>query len=145
MKVQFLKSIMVLTLVLALPFGLAAQEKTKTDAKKAEMKKVFVSLGTDQGLRTGMALNFSRMSLKNGSPTTLWLNAEGVKLADANAADSEQRMMLKEFISKGGKVYVCPVSSAKLGVTKLIDGAEFSKFEIVYEQIKDPNVIYLSW
>lgn len=117
--------------------GLQAQEKSG--------KTLLISLASDQGLRTGMALNFGRMSLKKGTPVVLWMNAEAVKLASKDSPESETKKMLLEFISMGGKVYVCPMSSQKMGITKLIDGAEFAKFEVISPLLHDPNVTYLSW
>lgn len=104
-----------------------------------------VNLTSDKGMMPMMAIRFAGVSLSRGNQTVLWLNSEGVRIANAKAKPTEVTQMLKEFISKGGKVYVCPVCAEKLGVKQLIEGAEFARPDIIFGLLSQDRVRILSW
>ncbi|MCS6875600.1 MAG: DsrE family protein [Aquificaceae bacterium] len=105
-----------------------------------------VNLTTDKGMSPMMAVRFATVSLGRGNQTVVWLNSEAVKIADAKAKKpTEATKMLKDFISKGGKVYVCPHCAQKLGIKELIEGAEFGKPDIIFGALSQDRVRIVSW
>lgn len=103
---------------------------------------VVVNLTKDKGQGVEMAFNFLNVSLQRGNESILWLNADGVKLAAAGSKTSEK---IKEVVSKGGKVYVCPICAKKAGITKLTGGAEFANPDIVFSLLSKDRVRLISW
>ena len=106
---------------------------------------VVVNLTRDKAPSAVMAIRFAILSLERGNPTVIWLNSEGVRLADAKAKSSEASKMLQEFISKGGKVYVCPRCANMLGVKELVKCAEFGKPDMVFGRLSEERVRIISW
>lgn len=106
---------------------------------------VVVNLTRDKAPSAVMAIRFATVSLERGNPTVVWLNSEGVRLADAKAKPSQASKMLQEFISKGGKVYVCPHCANALGVKELVKGAEFGKPDVVFGLLSEERVRVISW
>ncbi len=106
---------------------------------------VVVNLTRDKAPSAVMAIRFAILSLERGNPTVIWLNSEGVRLADAKAKSSEASKALQEFISKGGKVYVCPRCANMFGVKELVKGAEFGKPDMVFRLLSEERVRIISW
>ncbi|RME10777.1 MAG: hypothetical protein D6804_04020, partial [Aquificota bacterium] len=107
--------------------------------------KVVVNLTRDKAPSALMAIRFATISLQRGNETVLWLNSEGVRLADAKAKHAQTGKMLRDFISKGGKVYVCPHCAQMLGVRELIEGAEFGKPDTIFGLLSEDRVRVISW
>lgn len=103
---------------------------------------VVVNLTKDKGQAVDMSFNFVSVSLARGNETVLWLNSDGVKIARAGSRYTNN---LKEFISKGGKVYVCPVCAKKAGITKLVEGVEFAKPDEIFSLLSGDRVRVISW
>lgn len=103
---------------------------------------VVVNLTKDKGSAVDMSFNFLNVSLSRGNETVLWLNSDAVKIAKQGSKFSKN---LKDFISKGGKVYVCPVCAKKAGVEKLVDGAEFAKPDEIFSLLSKDRVRVISW
>ncbi|MCS7171152.1 MAG: DsrE family protein [Aquificaceae bacterium] len=106
---------------------------------------LMVNLTVDKGMSPNMALRFALISLGRGNETILWLNSEAVKLADSKSKPTEANKMLKEFISKGGKVYVCPHCAKVLGVKKLVEGAQLGNPDTVFGILSKERVRVVSW
>lgn len=106
---------------------------------------VMVNLTEPKGLKPNMALRFANISLQRGNKTIVWLNSEAVRLADAKAKETPAVKTLKEFLQKGGKVYVCPHCAKVLGVEKLIEGAEFGDPDKVFGTLSEERVRVISW
>ncbi len=106
---------------------------------------VMVNLTDDKGLKPTMALKFALVSLQRGNKTVVWLNSEAVRLADAKVKETKGVKALKEFISAGGKVYVCPHCAKVLGVEKLIEGAELGSPDKVFGVLSEERVRVISW
>lgn len=107
--------------------------------------KVVVNLTTEKAPSAVMAIRFATISLQRGNETVLWLNSEGVRLADAKAKPTQAGKILRDFISKGGKVYVCPHCAQMLGVKELINGAEFGKPDTIFGLLSEDRVRVISW
>lgn len=103
---------------------------------------VLVNLTKDKGSEVEMSFNFINVSVARGNETILWLNSDGVKIAKAGSKHTNH---IKEFISKGGKVYVCPVCAKKAGVDKLVEGAEFAKPDIIFSLLSKDRTRVISW
>lgn len=83
---------------------------------------LFVNLTSDAPDRAAMALTFAqRVREARGVPVTVFLNVEGVRLADIRqpspvAADGRDvRLMLQGLIEAGGQVIICPMCMANVG------------------------------
>ncbi|MEH6457345.1 MAG: DsrE family protein [Cocleimonas sp.] len=107
-------------------------------------EKLFVNITTDNTDRVAMAIGFStKIRMEKNIPVTIFLNVEGVKIADKNNLSHEKLMctslnghkhsscsslsgqkqvsdesfkeMLAGFMRAGGKVIVCPQCMKKVG------------------------------
>lgn len=107
--------------------------------------KVVVNLTKDKAPSAVMAIRFATVSLQRGNETIIWLNSEGVRLADAKAKPAQAGKMLEEFISRGGKVYVCPHCAQMLGVKELVKGAEYGKPDTIFGILSEERVRLISW
>ncbi|MCX7738921.1 MAG: DsrE family protein [Hydrogenothermaceae bacterium] len=103
---------------------------------------ILINLTKDKGQTVDMAFSFLEVSLQRGNETVIWLNSDGVKIASQG---SKEAAKIKEFISKGGKVYVCPVCAKKAGVTKLVEGAEFANPDIIFTLLSKDKTRVVSW
>lgn len=106
---------------------------------------IMVHLTKDKGMDAEMATRFANISIDRGYRTVIWLTSDGVKLADVKAKETPEVKALKDLVSKGGKVYVCPHCSKVLGVKEIIKGTEFSTPEITFGSLEDSNVKVISW
>ena len=117
-------------------------------ASAAGAAPLFVNLSTDDNHKANMAIALSKEMLKHGHPVTIYLNSQAVQIADKNNPRyAMQQQKLGEFISKGGKVLVCPVCVQFLHCDKgtCIPGAEFSTAPAVEKALFKPNTKTLSW
>ncbi|MEZ0360846.1 MAG: DsrE family protein [Hydrogenobacter sp.] len=133
------------TLLLFLPHTLKAHEESSHNQSHQKEVVIVVNLTHGRGISTEMALNFANISLGKGYETVVWINSEGVKLADAKAKEVQAVKMLKEFLSKGGKVYVCPICAKKLGVRELIKGAQWANPDIIFSLISQDRARVISF
>lgn len=83
---------------------------------------LFINLSSDEINRAAMAVNLANKVLKEKQiPVTIWLNVEGVRLADINIPQSTYvngktvREMLQAFMKDGGKVIICPMCMKNVG------------------------------
>lgn len=83
---------------------------------------LFINLSSDELNRAAMAVNLAYKVLKEKQiPVTIWLNVEGVRLADINIPQSTYvngktvREMLQAFMKEGGKVIICPMCMKNVG------------------------------
>jgi predicted peroxiredoxin len=93
---------------------------------------LFVNLTSDEMNRAAMAISLAtRVRAEADVPVTLFLNVEGVNLADASrpqhvhASGQTIHAMLETFMAAGGKVVVCPMCLEHVGgmtADDLIDG-----------------------
>lgn len=140
-----LVALILTTILLFLPHTLKAHEESSYNQSHQEEVVIVVNLAHDRGISTEMALNFANISLGRGYETVVWLNSDGVRLADAKAKEIQAVKMLKEFLAKGGKVYVCPVCAKKLGVKELIKGAQWANPDIIFSLISQDKVKVISF
>ena len=97
-------------------------------------QRLFVNLSSDDMNRAAMAIGFStKVRQHKKIPVTLFLNVEGVRLADKNipphrhANGKTLHEMLAGFMKAGGRVIVCPMCMKHVGgmtQADLIDGVE---------------------
>lgn len=145
-----LLSIISLIVFTVLTSDLLAQQHQSEGSKMVKQTNVspvviMVHLTKDKGMDAEMATRFANISLDRGYKTVIWLTSDGVRLADVNAKETQEVRAIKDFISKGGKVYVCPHCSRVLGIKEIIKGTEFSTPEIVFGLLEDSNVKVISW
>ncbi|MCS6999138.1 MAG: DsrE family protein [Aquificaceae bacterium] len=144
------------SLVLGLMFVSAMFAVGYASPKKGEKKdkdvvhfkdniSVLINITTDKGQNPMMALNFAMTSLKRGNETIVWLNSEGVKLADAKARPTPAIEQLKEFIKQGGLVFVCPRCAEQFKVKELVQGAEFASPGLIFGILSEDRVRILNW
>lgn len=98
-----------------------------------EGKSLFVNLTSDEINRAAMAIKLgTRVRNEQKIPVTIFLNVEGVRIADKSIPSPKHvsgktlREMLSGFIASGGKVIVCPMCMKNVGgmeKTDLISGA----------------------
>ncbi len=117
---------------------------------KEEQRLIIINLTHDKGPQAVMGTRFANVALSRGHQVVLWLNSYGVKLADAKAtkldpSQKQARENIKELISKGGKVYVCPQCAQMFGVKDLIQGAEFAKPDTIFPLLADEKARVISW
>ncbi|ADO44491.1 hypothetical protein Hydth_0081 [Hydrogenobacter thermophilus TK-6] len=138
---------LILTNLLAvLVLTIYAQEAhDKTHQAQKEGAILVVNLTHDRGISAEMALTFANISLGRGYETVVWLNSEGVRLADAKAKETQAIKLLREFLSKGGKVYVCPVCAQKLKVEKIASGTQWANPDIIFPLITQEKTKIVSW
>lgn len=98
-----------------------------------EKPSLFVNLTSDDPWTAGMAVGFATKNLEAGHPVTVFLNVRGVHLAvksipqHVNGVTGKTvQTMLRGFMSKGGKVIVCPMCLRQSGFAAddLIDNAK---------------------
>jgi sulfur relay (sulfurtransferase) complex TusBCD TusD component (DsrE family) len=112
--------------------------------------KLFINLTTDEARRAAMAIGFAtRVREDKKIPVTIFLNVEGVRLADKNIAHcGASQDMLKEFIRDGGRVIICPMCMQAVGgmdKDDLISGVELGSPEVTWPALFDDNVTVLSY
>ncbi|MFN3814077.1 MAG: DsrE family protein [Aquificaceae bacterium] len=149
MRVRSLFLTAISGLLLAMPIASWSQHHHDHDHEHMQEAQdniqLVVNLTKDKAPSAVMAMRFASISLGRGNPTVIWLNSEGVRLADAKAKPTEAKKMLEEFIAKGGKVYVCPHCAKMFGVKELIKGAEFGNPDIIFGLLSEDRVRIISW
>ena len=109
-----------------------------------------INVTTSDNIDAPMALMFATKGLEKGLKMTVWLNAEGVRLAvkgfnpPSNARDGKNtHEMLANFIKKGGKVLVCPMCLKAQGYDKddLVSGVILSDADITFEAILNSDKV----
>ena len=145
-------------------FTLASQGIQYVDAAQAQSgmrsaeelnNGLFVSLSTDDIDRAAMAINFAtNVRKETGRPATIFLNVEGVRLADTNipsnihVSGKAVPEMLQSFMDAGGVVLVCPMCMKNVGgmvEDDIIAGAIVSSPEVVWAALFADNVTVLSY
>lgn len=117
--------------------------------------KLFVNLSTDQIDKAAMAINFSTNILTEKKiPVTIFLNVEGVRIADKNipehkhATGQSLKEMLNGFMDAGGQVLVCPMCMKNVGgmdQLELIDGVVVGGPDITWPALFAEGTTVLSY
>lgn len=119
-----------------------------------ETPSLFVNLTSNDPWRAGMAINFAQNSLNKDHEVVIYLNIQGVNLASAkipqpiNSHNGQNlQEMLKDFISQGGRVIICPSCMKLAGVTQedLIEGVEMSSPDVIETTLYRDQVRVMSW
>lgn len=118
-------------------------------------KSLFVNLSSDDINRATMAIGFSTRVLKEKKiPVTIFLNVEGVRIADKNipghthATGKSTKEMLAAFIEAGGKVIVCPMCMKNVGglqKDEIIDGAVIGGSDVTWPALFADGTTVLSY
>lgn len=118
-------------------------------------QKLFVNLTSDELNRAAMAITFgTRVLTQKKIPVTLFLNVDGVRIADKNIPGNKQvggkslQVMLAEFMQAGGHVIVCPMCMANvggLGKDDLIPGVEVGGPDITWPLLFAEGTTVLSY
>ena len=95
-----------------------------------------------------MALKIGHMLSKSGESVTLFLDLEGVRLADKNqpqdlawGSGDSIMSLYNQYISSGGKVLVCPHCAKAAGVSDIRDGAEIANSDSLLKVMVDADKI----
>lgn len=116
----------------------------------ADQDKLFVNLTTDEARRAAMAIGFAtKVRQEKKIPVTIFLNVEGVRLADKNIAHcGASQELLKEFMRDGGRVIICPMCMQSVGgmdKDDVISGVEIGGPEVTWPALFDDDVKVLSY
>jgi predicted peroxiredoxin len=116
---------------------------------------LFVNLTSDNLDRAAMAINFStRVRQQKNIPVTLFLNVEGVRIADKRIPEKKHangkslKQMLDAFMQAGGKVIVCPMCMKNVGgMTKadLVSGAVVGASDVTWPALFADDTTVLSY
>ncbi len=133
----------------------ATVQKPPTPAAWAEDKSLLVNITSDDMDRAAMAISFStRMMKEQNIPVTIFLNVEGVRLADKNIPQNIHisgktlQEMLQIFMKDGGTLLVCPMCLENVGgmtENDLIEGAVVSSPDLIGSALFADNVRVLSY
>ena len=126
-----------------------------TQLLASESGSLFVNLTSDDLDRAAMAINFStRVRQQKQIPVTLFLNVEGVRIADKripekkHASGKSLKQMLGSFMQAGGKVIVCPMCMKNVGgMTKadLVPGAVVGASNVTWPALFADDTTVLSY
>lgn len=120
-----------------------------TTAHAGEPTGLFVNLTTNDTKAANKAIMFAhKIALKRGySPVAIWLNVNGIHLADKMSAPPALKAKLISFMKDGGTVIACRMCSKAAGITKkdLIKGIKMGNADMVTGILFNPNVKTLSW
>jgi sulfur relay (sulfurtransferase) complex TusBCD TusD component (DsrE family) len=113
-------------------------------------KKLFINLTSDDGPRAAMAIGFGTKLLQEKKmPVTIFLNVEGVRLANKNIAQCKaSQELLRTFIQHGGRVVICPMCMQNVGGMDrddLISGVTMGGPDVTWPALFDDNVTVLSY
>jgi sulfur relay (sulfurtransferase) complex TusBCD TusD component (DsrE family) len=113
-------------------------------------KKLFINLTSDDGPRAAMAIGFgTRVLQERQMPVTIFLNVEGVRLANKNIAQCKvPQELLRTFIKHGGRVVICPMCLQNVGgmdKDDLISGVTMGGPDVTWPALFDDNVTVLSY
>jgi predicted peroxiredoxin len=139
-----------------------ADSETPTPAIDAEMAAdvaaeggLLINLTTSDTWSAAMAITFAQQSLDSGyEPVTIWLNVEGIYLADSNRPahthgllERDMQELLQDFIDNGGRVLACPACTEAAGLSSddFVDGVEMASPDIIMPLLSDDNIQTLTW
>ena len=118
-------------------------------------QKLFVNITSDDINRAAMAIGFStKVRMKKKIPVTIFLNVEGVRIADKNipghkhSTGKSLKEMLAGFMQAGGKVIVCPMCMKNVGgLTKddLIEGVVVGGPDVTWPALFAEDTTVLSY
>ncbi len=116
---------------------------------------LFVNLTSDEVNRAAMAISFAtRVREEKQVPVTIFLNVEGVRLADTRLAapryanGQTPREMLTAFMAAGGQVIVCPMCMKNVGglaEADLLAGAVVGGSDITWPALFADDTTVLSY
>ena len=116
---------------------------------------LFVNLTSDELNRASMAISFATRVLEEKEiPVTVFLNVEGVRLADpripaqTHATGKTPRQMLEAFMEAGGTVIACPMCMKNVGgLTEdvLIDGVVVGSSDVTWPPMFAEGATVLSY
>jgi predicted peroxiredoxin len=141
---------------LSLPLVLALVGAFAIPAARAdEGERLFVNLTSDEVKRAGMAIGFSHRILKERKvPVTIFLNVEGVRLADTSVPQAAYpngktpAEMLRAFIADGGTVIACPMCMKNVGGTdpgQLLEGVQTGGPDVTWPALFAPGTRVISY
>jgi predicted peroxiredoxin len=118
-------------------------------------KRLFINLTSDELNRAAMAIGFgTKVLTEKKMPVTIFLNVEGVRIADKNipgnkhAGGKTLKEMLGAFMDAGGHVIVCPMCMANVGgLSKddLIPGVEVGGPDVTWPALFAEDTTVLSY
>ena len=113
-------------------------------------KKLFINLTSDDGPRAAMAIGFGTKVLQEKKiPVTIFLNVEGVRLANRNISQCKApQEQLRSFIKFGGRIVICPMCMQNVGGMRkedLISGVTMGGPDVTWPALFDDNVTVLSY
>ena len=117
--------------------------------------KLFVNITSDDINRAAMAIGFStKIRMQKKIPVTIFLNVEGVRIADKNilghkhSTGKSLKEMLAGFMQAGGKVIVCPMCMKNVGgLSKddLIEGVVVGGSDVTWPALFADDTTVLSY
>lgn len=116
----------------------------------AQDKNVVVHIGkfSEDLHSVTMGLSLANMLQKEGAQVTVFLDREGVRLADQTQkalayADSDAESLYEEFVDEGGEVVVCPHCAELAGVeeSQLRDGSMFGTSDSIASMFMDADLV----
>lgn len=124
-------------------------------AHAADDEKLFVSLTSDEINRASMAIMFSHKVLTERKiPVTIFLNVEGVRLADTSIPQAKHpsgkspAKMLTGFMADGGTVLICPMCMKNVGgiaPEQLLEGVQVGKPDVTWPALFAEGTRILSY
>lgn len=136
-------------------FGPVAHAQTEPRSAEELEGGLFVNITSDDLDRAAMAVSFAtKVRNETGKAATIFLNVEGVRLADKNIPQNVHvsgktiQEMLQDFMNAGGVVLVCPMCMKNVGgmtEADFIDGALLSTQELNWDALFAKDVTVLSY
>jgi predicted peroxiredoxin len=123
-------------------------------SQAAENGRLFINLTTDDTWRAVMALNFALESQKVGKKVTVFLNVRGVHLGIRKAklpkdpyTGKRIQNIIKTFIAKGGRVYICKMCMKIAGYTEdmLVTGIKLGEPRLIFKEFYDTNTKIITY
>lgn len=133
-----------------LPPG-ATHGDPKTDPA---MKPLFINMTTGDPWRGWMGLHFAHSTLKMGHPVAIFLNLDGVKLAEKEGMQEKKETMkrvprdiLADFINDGGIVLMCGPCMQEFGLKldDVVPGVRMGAPGLTQGYIFAENARTLTW
>lgn len=110
---------------------------------------LFVNLTSNESHRAQMAVAFAQDQLKEGHPITIYLNSQGVFVADMKNHKNfpEQQKILADLIKSGATVIICPHCMMYYGIKKenLLPGIKIGNPKLTGDQLFAEHTVTLSW
>ena len=117
--------------------------------------KLFVNITSDDINKAAMAIGFStKIRMEKKIPVTIFLNVEGVRIADKNilghkhSTGKSLKEMLAGFMQAGGKVIVCPMCMKNVGglsKNDLIEGVVVGGSDVTWPALFADDTTVLSY